>query len=180
MPRGRDQFLVLIDGRGTILHHPLFRELAAREKSVPDELIGPEYRVPERLLKSTGDSDYRDPLSRYEDEEGLAKQYDKRWLAAAAHVLPPIGATEHSESGLVVLVQSDYQSVVDPSRQLGRQFVYNSFWMLVVMVTVSLSLWYIVVRLFREPRAGLNRPATPIPESTSLHRMTTIPAKRRE
>ena len=48
------------------------------------------------------------------------------------------------------------------------------------MVTVSLALWYIVVRMFREPRAGLNRPATPVPESTPVHGLTTIAATRRQ
>ena len=47
------------------------------------------------------------------------------------------------------------------------------------MAAVSLGLWYIVVRTFREPRAGLKRPATPMPESTPLHGMTTIAAKRK-
>jgi hypothetical protein len=184
MPRGRDQFLVLVDAhegphQGVIMHHPLFKELAAHGKTVPDQLLNSDkYRVPLPLLLGEGDTDYQDPLSRYHDDEGLTKAYDKRWLAASAHVLPPIGAGEHSDSGLIVLVQSDYASVVRPARRLGEQFMHNSFWMLVVMATVSLSLWYIVVRLFREPRAGLNRPATPVPESTSLHGMTTMPVGR--
>jgi hypothetical protein len=81
---------------------------------------------------------------------------------------------------LLVVVQSKYQSVVRPARELGQQFIRNSFWMLTVMIAVSLSLWYIVVRLFREPRAGLNRPATPVPESTPLHKMTTVPLAQRD
>jgi eukaryotic-like serine/threonine-protein kinase len=181
IPRGREQFLVLVDGRagaerGTILHHPLFLEMAARGQAVPQELLGREYRVPAPLLNGEGDPAYRDPLGRFRDKEGLAQAFDRRWLAASAPVLPPIGATKHSESGLVVLVQSDYQSVVRPARQLGQQFIKNSFWMFVVMLSVSLSLWYVVVRLFREPRAGLNRPPTPVPDSTSDHGMTTVPA----
>jgi len=80
-----------------------------------------------------------------------------------------------------VLVQSDYRSVVRPARELGEQFVKNSFWMLIVMVTVLLALWYIVVRMFREQTAGLKRPATPVPESTPIHAMTTVPlGERRE
>jgi hypothetical protein len=114
-----------------------------------------------------------------QNNDTLFKRYNHRWLAAAAPVLPPFGAAEKSESGLVVLVQSDYQSVVRPARLLGEQFMRNSFWMLVVMVTVSLALWYIVVRMFREPTAKLGRVATPVPESTPLHGMTTIPAERR-
>jgi hypothetical protein len=186
MAQAPEQFLVLVDARageheGVILHHPLFQKLASRGKPVPDEIVDKkEYRVPRPLLLGEQDANYRDPLGRYNDAEELAKDYNRRWLAASARVLPPIGAGERSESGLVVLVQSDYQSVVDPAQQLGKQFIYNSFWMLVVVVTVSLSLWYIVVRLFREPRAGLNRPATPIPESTPLHGVTTVPVKRRE
>jgi len=94
-------------------------------------------------------------------------------------VLPPITAGEHSESGLVVLVQSDYQAVVRPARQLGQQFIRNSFWMFIVMMAVSLGLWYIVVRMFREPRAGLHRPATPLPSSSmALDGQTTLPASR--
>jgi hypothetical protein len=178
--RGHEQFLVLIDARpgedqGTILHHPMFAELVAKEHAVPGELLREKYHVPQSLLEKRKDPAYHDPLGDYHDPYGLAKVYRRRWLAAAAPVLPPIGAGAHSESGLLVLVQSDYQSVVRPARELGEQFVRNSFWMLVVMVTVLLALWYIVVRMFREPRAGLNRPVTPVPQSTPMHRMTTVP-----
>jgi eukaryotic-like serine/threonine-protein kinase len=165
-----NRFLVLVDGRlgaeqGTILHHPLFRDLAREEKSVPQTLLkDPEYRVPQTLLAGEGDTEYRDPLGAF--DHPAAERYNRRWLAASSRVEPPIGAGRHSESGLVVLVQSDYQSVVRPARQLGEQFVKNSFWMFVVMGTVSLSLWYIVVRMFREPRAGLTHPPTPLPTST--------------
>jgi len=183
--RGQDRFLVLVDARpgadeGTILHHPLFEEMAAKGKAVPDILFTPQYRVPEPLIHGEGDANYRDPLSRYEDKDNLTRDYDRRWLAASAPVLPPIGAAKDAKSDLVVLVQADYQSVVRPARQLGEQFIRNSFWMFVVMFTVSLSLWYIVVRMFREPRAGLTRPLTPLPTSTPPHDMTTVPAAPRQ
>jgi serine/threonine protein kinase len=172
------QFLVLVDARpgpdqGIILHHPLIEKIAAGSKSFPGELLRPEFRVSTEVIRGKRETNYRDPVGKFDDGEGLAKRYDRRWLAAAAPVLPPIEAGENSASGLVVLVQSDYQTVVRPARQLGQQFIRNSFWMFVVMLTVSLSLWYIVVRMFREPRAGLNRPATPIPQSTPLHEKTT-------
>jgi serine/threonine protein kinase len=180
----REQFLVLVDStgpdRGTILFHPYFQELAARGKTVPEALLSPPYRAAAALLNGEPETDYRDPIGRFPDPGGLAERYDRRWLAASAPVLPPITAGEHSESGLVVLVQSDYQAVVRPARQLGQQFIRNSFWMFVVMMAVSLSLWYIVVRMFREPRAGLHREPTPLPPSaTPLHGHTTLPASRR-
>jgi eukaryotic-like serine/threonine-protein kinase len=201
----RDRFAVLVDSRenkeeeeepGKILQHPLFEELASQNKSVPAALLGPKSRVPDNILKGEGSTEYFDPLGKYRAErregdtpesfaarqevEKLSQQFDRRWLAASAPVLPPIGAAETSQSGLVVVMQSDYQRVVEPARQLGRQFMRNSFAMFLVMVAVSLALWYIVVRLFREPRAGLNRPATPVPESTPIQGFTTIAAPRRK
>jgi hypothetical protein len=179
-----DRFLVLVDGRsgderGTIVHHPLFRDLAAKGKSVPQKFFDdPEFRVSAEQLAGRGDANYQDPMSRYKDLPEVSSHYDRRWLAASAPVLPPIGASQHSESGLVVLVQSDYQSVVLPARQLGQQFIKNSFWMFVVMATVSLALWYIVVRLFREPTAALGRPATPVPASVPAYGQTTVAAGR--
>ena len=133
--------------------------------------------MPADLVSGQG-REYDDPLGRFPDELGLAQRYARRWVAATSRVRSPRASDANVDSGLVVLVQSDYQSVVRPARQLGQQFIKNSLWMLVVMAAVSLGLWYIVVRTFREPRAGLKRPATPTPESTPLHGMTTIAAKR--
>jgi hypothetical protein len=181
---GHEQFLVLADARpgpdrGVILHHPLFEDMEVLGNEVPSELLRPEYRVPAVILRGQSLTNYHDPLGRFKDPHGLAQAYARRWLAASAHVLPPAGAAEHSESGLVVVVQSDYQSVVRPARQLGEQFIRNSFWMFVVMITVGLSLWYIVVRTFREPTAGLHRPATPVPESTAMDEASTMTAHPR-
>jgi len=179
---GHDQFLALVDARpgpdqGVILHHPFFEQIAAGARSFPGELLKPEFRVPADVIRGKRQTNYRDPIGRFQDSEHLASHYDRRWLATAAQVLPPIEAGENSQSGLVVLVQSDYQTVVRPARQLGQQFIRNSFWMFVVMFTVSLSLWYVVVRMFREPRSGLDGPATPVPgsvqQSIALHEKTT-------
>lgn len=175
-----EQFLVLADARdgeerGTILHHPLFHDLARQGRTVPQVLLGPDFRVPEPLLAGQPQADYRDPLARYTGDGGLAARYDRRWLAAAAPVLPPLGAGDHSASGLVVLVQSDYQAVVRPARELGSQFIRNSFGMVFVMVTISLSLWYVAVRMLHEGRARQPRPTTPLP-ATPSHGHSTLPA----
>jgi hypothetical protein len=173
------QFLVLADARdgeerGTILHHPLFHDLAEHGKTVPQVLLGRDYRVPDALLRGQPLADYRDPLARYTGDGGLAARYDRRWLAASAPVLPPLGAGDHSASGLVVLVQSDYQTVVQPAQELGGQFIRNSFGMVAVMVTISLSLWYVAVRMLHEGRAGRARPANS-PHATALLEASTLP-----
>ncbi|MEX2176061.1 MAG: protein kinase [Pirellulaceae bacterium] len=172
-----DRFAVLVDGRegddrGTILQHPLFTELLRKQPVLDEDFVDPRYRVSPELLAGERQRDYVDPLGLHRK----GKEYDRRWLAAAAPVLPPVGAAENSRSGLVVLVQSDYQSVVAPARQLGEQFVRNSFWMLIVMATVSLGLWYVVVRIFREPRPGLRRKIASAAESTPLHGLPTLAA----
>ena len=170
----RDQFAVLVDGRqgddtGTILQHPLFDELIAEGRPLED-FVQQQYRVPvSELLASKGEL-YQDPVSQHPE----GRKFAGTWVAAASRVRSPVAATENADSGLVVLVQSDYQSVVGPARNLGNQFVRNSLWMLAVVVVVSLSLWYIVVRMFREPRAGLRRSLAAANESTPLHSMTTL------
>lgn len=174
MSPSHDRFAVLVDGRqgddtGTILQHPLFDELITKGQPL-EEFVQPQYRVPVADLLAGSGQLYEDPVSRHEE----GHEYARTWVAAASRVRSPVAATEKTDSGLVVLVQSDYQSVVGPARNLGNQFIRNSLWMLAVVVVVSLSLWYIVVRMFREPRAGLRRALAGPSESTPLHSMTTL------
>ena len=176
-----DQFAVLVDGRegeftGTILQHPLFNELMEERRSLPEEFREPQYRVPARFLTGKTGGLYEDPLSRFDHK--LAEPYRRNWVAAASRVRSPVTASDDRGSGLVVLVQSDYQSVVEPARQLGDQFIRNNLSMLAVVIVVSLSLWYIVVRMFREPRAPLGRTISSAREPTPINSLTTIAAPR--
>jgi eukaryotic-like serine/threonine-protein kinase len=175
----QDRFAVLVDGRegddqGTILQHPLFAELR-RKRELRDGALNPKYRVPKKVLAGDAAQGYVDPVGQHP----AGSQFDRRWLAAAAPVQPPVGAGPYSQSGLIVLVQFDDEAVVRPARQLGDQFIRNSLWMLVVVITVSLSLWYIVVRLFRESHGPERQPLTQPAEQT-LHGMPTLaaPTKR--
>lgn len=177
----QDRFAVLVDGRpgneqGTILQHPLFTELLQEQAELDQDFLSPKYRVPTDLFTSQRAEDYTDPLGSHPK----GAKYNRRWLAAAAEVLPPVGAGENSQSGLNVLVQSDYEAVVRPARDLGHQFIRNSLWMLAVVIVISLSLWYIVVRIFREPRSGPKRRIAPTADSTSLHAVPTMAAPSRK
>jgi hypothetical protein len=191
--RQRNRFAVLVDGRegadtGTILQHPLFDELLAEYRSLPEVLFEPRYRVPRDLL--TGEKrEYDDPLGKFQGvgsdaqqlkQRELANAYERRWVAASSQVRSPARAGGNHESGLIVLVQSDYGGVVGPARHLGDQFIRNNMWMLAVVVVVSLSLWYIVVRMFREPRARLGRSISAAQGSTPLHGMSTLAAPTKQ
>ena len=175
----RDSFAVLVDGRpgdkGTILQHPLFDEVLRQQKSLPEDFL--EYRVPAEILTNKNGL-YIDPLSKH--EKGSA--YSGRWVAAAADVRAINSNNGKSGSGLIVLVQSNYEMVVQPARELGDYFFRNFLWMLVVVVVVSLGLWYLVVRLFREPRAGTVRKSGLARDPTPVHSLETLaaPAKKRK
>ena len=80
----------------------------------------------------------------------------------------------------MALVQSDYDGVVGPARELGNQFIRNSLWMLAVVITVSFALWYIVVRMFREQRAATRGKAGTTADSTPLHGISTLAAPTRK
>lgn len=186
------RFAVLVDGRegedtGTILQHPLFDKLLSVRRALPDAFLEAQYRVPADLLRGEGRV-YDDPLGQYggsgtpeqiEYERQLAAFYARPWIAAASPVQSPSMANGDTESGLVVLVQADYDGVVGPARELGNQFIRNSLWMLTVVIVISLSLWYIVVRLFREPRSPPRRTIGAAPDSTPLHGMSTLAAPTR-
>ncbi|MEX2027832.1 MAG: hypothetical protein WEH44_11025, partial [Pirellulaceae bacterium] len=122
-----DSTAVLVDGRpgrtGTILQHPLFDEIRSRGGKLPPEFAESEFRVAERILNASTGELYEDPLAQHP----LGLPYQGRWIAAAAHVAAPLGVTRDggrpADTGLVVLVQSSYDSVVAPVQQLGRNIL---------------------------------------------------------
>jgi hypothetical protein len=163
MSRGNKQSVVLVDARdgkeqGTILHHPLFVKLTAQGQSIPGELLGSAYHVPPSLVAGEATLDYVDPLSKYSAPNRPALDDAGRLLAASSPVLPPIGAAPDFDSGLVVVVQSDYDSVIEPTRQLGQQVMRSSFWMFVVIATGGFSMLYIVTGTLRELSTRLPTP----------------------
>jgi serine/threonine protein kinase len=173
----RNRFAVLVDGRhgadtGTILQHPLFDEVLREKTPVQDDFR--KYRVSPAMLTGQGGL-YEDPLGKH--PAGAA--YAKRWIAAASPVRALNANSPRRDSGLIVLVQSNYDMVVQPARELGNYFFRNFMWMLVVVVAVSLGLWYLVVRLFREPRPAARSSSGAITSLTPVHGAETMAATAR-
>lgn len=174
---------VLIDGRkghtGTILQHPLFDAITERNGKLPPEFVEPAYRVSERVLNASTGELFEDPLARHP----LGRSFSGRWIAAAASVAAPLGVTSDegkpTDTGLVVLVQSSYDSVVDPVQQLGRRFLWNFAGMLAVVMLAGVGVWLYTLRFFREPGTALRRRSTPPNDSTPLHGAATLPAPRK-
>jgi hypothetical protein len=173
---------VLVDGRaghtGTILQHPLFDKVRQRGGRLPPEFVEAKYHVPEDVLRSSTGQLYTDPLSQH----SLGLPFRGRWIAAAASVAAPLGVTSDEgkpqDTGLVVLVQSSYDSVVDPVRQMAGRFLWNFALMLAVVMLTGVAVWLYTWRYFREPPAP-QRPAPPEDDATPLHGAATLPAPRK-
>ena len=168
------RFPVLVDGRagedtGKILQHPLFDRLLDSRRHLPEEF--PEYRVPESLLSGKTGQLYRDPLSQHE----AGKDFAQQWIAAAAPVRTPGSSNGERTTGLMVLVQEDYDRVISPVQDLGRRLVREGILALCVIVVTSATLWYFVLRLYRDPTGAGRRIVDTPPESTPVHGMETLP-----
>lgn len=172
-----DSFAVLIDGRqgesgGTILHHPLYEQIAETTNRLPKEFF--EKRVPAEVMsgkakpQGTG-GNYADPLG--EHPLGAGK-FNRPWLAVAAPVKLPDASQK--DTGLMVLMQEDYRRVISPVQQLGRRLVQEGLTALAVVVVLSIGLWWFVIRLFREPRPTIRVPTPSSTQSTPLHDVPTL------
>ena len=177
---GGDSTAVLVDGRpgrtGTILQHPLFDHIRNRGGKLPPEFAEANYRVADRILQATTGELYEDPLSQHT----LGMSYRGRWIAAAAHVAAPLGITadggQPADTGLVVLVQSSYDSVVKPVQQLGRNILGRFALMLGVVMLIGVAVWLYTLRHFRDPATSIRRPSRPPNDSTPLHGASTLAA----
>lgn len=175
------QFAVLVDGRpgttrGTILQHQLFSKIAAQGGKFPEELLS--MRVPEEVLDGKADRLYSDPLGRHV----LGKEYDQPYIATAVSVrapsMPGVAYNSKTEdTGLDVLVQSRYEDVIRPVRQLSERLLRNIVLMLSVVIITGIGVWALAVRVFRDPK----RPRLALLETdapTPLHSMATLDAPR--
>jgi hypothetical protein len=184
------RFAVLVDGRpgdsyGAILQHPLYDKLLQRNNvtRLPGRLG--EYQVPlKELLDDNSEkvTRYEDPLAK--DKEGSL--FDRRWIAANAPVvLVPQGQqaaaeSEDAETGLVVLVQEDYDRAVAPVRRLGPQLVRIGVIAMGAVVLVVTVQWYFVVRLLsHRSRAAANRSARRS-GLTPVYNRTTVTGPQRD
>jgi eukaryotic-like serine/threonine-protein kinase len=176
----QNHLAVLVDGRpgparGSILQHKLFAEIDGKGGKLPDELLS--MRVPEDVLDGKADGLYADPLGQHLLGN---KKYGQNWIAAVASVrapsVPGVAYDPESEdTGLDVLVQSDYEDVIQPVRQLSQRLLRNIALMLAVVVIAGIGVWALALRVFRAPLPPRAAVANGL-EPTPLHNMATLPA----
>lgn len=168
-------FAVLVDGRegqrkGLVLQHPIY-EASDNSQRMPDGFI--DYRA-----KVFPDDEARiitDPLGEAADGE----RYGRQWLAAQARVQQNV-APGPRDTGLVIQIQQDYASLVEPVRQLSRSFFRLGLLALASFAAVVAALWVIVLRVSQAPSATMIRPGGGTQRLTSVHDMTTLFDRKRD
>ena len=182
------QFNVLVDGRegkGSILQHPLFESILQKGKAqnvqLPSEFSTADYQV--ALKGWNHKTDYVDPLSKHES----GKQFRSQWIAAkkkvqldAARSGTRVGG-DVIDTGLIVLVQENYEHATKPIENLSAQLRRVGISAFSVIVAGVLTLWLLVARSIRDPNERIRRKGGLRQPQSSLHSMATIelPSKLR-
>lgn len=174
-------FVTLVDGRegphrGQILQHPLFNEVLIQQASenpnaIPKLRDYGEYLVPLDRI-STASSMSSAPVELYHDPLGdlpEGKKYNRNWIAAKESV-----QLATLDTGLVVLVQEDYDLAREPVRLLGEGVRSDGLWALALILMGVFLLWALVARALRDPNEALRRSGGTMLLPSSLHSMETI------
>ena len=156
-------YVMLVDDRkdkqgnnaGIILEHPLF--LHARR-------LDPKGRLPLELMdirmnmaSIVEDEAGLDPLG--ETPVGQKYDYDRKFIIAKAEVGTNTtdGERDSSEeatvtgtSGIHVVAFEDYDSVLEPSKNLSIRLGRLALLALAILLSVAIGMWFLVKRLFRE------------------------------
>ena len=166
-----DHYVMLIDDRkdengdnlGKVLEHPLFsraRHLDADQR-LPQELA--DVRVNLESLSKLKTS--MDPLG--QTEVGRKLEYDRKFIIAIEEVnkeKAEVGADVSNDDasaatgkkGIYVIALEDYESVMEPSRNLSARLGRLAVLAFLILVSVAIGMWFLVTRIFRESRRRLS------------------------
>ena len=150
------------DNAGIILEHPLFLDIRRSKpgERLPEELIGVRTSLSDLTKGATG----KDPLG--ETSIGEQFEYDRNFIVASVEVgedtsekndVPadskaPVTGT----GGIHVVAFEDYDSVLEPSKNLSRRLGRLALVALAILLSVAVGMWLLVNRLFRETRRGFS------------------------
>ncbi|MDA0657620.1 MAG: serine/threonine protein kinase [Planctomycetota bacterium] len=176
----KDQFAAIVDSRegehyGQILQHPLFNQILETEAKLPLDIF--DYRVPLADMLSRPQQIYTDPLG----EHPLGQEFRRKWIASLEPVRltgdrdsrkDPSAADESQSTGLVVLVQDDYDAATTPVRRLHGELLPLGLWALLATTVATCLLWLFVYRSMRANRAKSLVQAAH--DNPALHNLETI------
>jgi hypothetical protein len=191
--RSDKQFAVLVDGRpgenrGVILQHPLYDDLLQSLEQLPARL-GPERRYRVNLDDPALAAQQEGGIQLYDDVLGSdenGQDYHQKWIAVKAPVLLEQvannnhGRRETIDTGLAVVVQESYEPAIAPIKDLSWRLLRLAGVAIFAFVLVIGGLWYLVVRMLRDPQAlPLASPRVPS-AATRLSSLPTVPVTQRD
>ena len=83
-------------------------------------------------------------------------------------------SSEDLDTGLVVLVQEDYDLAASAVHQLGDSLLKQGIVALSSVVLLVVALWYSVARALGDPNEAIRRQGGVRPSQTTIHSMETI------
>lgn len=131
----------LVANRGLILEHPEMRRIAGRPgEKLPLVHIDPAVlgalQVHHEVL------DYHDPFA------ALAPEFAARYVTAAEPIVyqlrSPDGRLKTEQTGLMVVVQANYDKAIEPVEALRRRLMLRGLLGLTVLIAVVVALWVFV------------------------------------
>ncbi len=145
------QYAALIDGRpgentGAILEHPFFHQNEINPKTIP--------RVPD-IEEIASTRRFLDPISLLAEGQNYARE----WIAALHAVEFDSDESSKAEKNdsLYVLVAEDSKAVFEPVTNLGNQLFWLAIYASAFFVVVALTMWLMVLRMFKESGNRLAR-----------------------
>ena len=197
-----ERFYVLVDGRegekeGVILQHPLFSQILDDDRTLDTQFsTASEYRV--RLNELNPDREYKDPLGNH--PEGIKAGYDVPFIVASRNVRLDRNAMQdggangidadtpapdgfapdkadllaEADTGLVVIVQENYENAMRPVGRLGSALLFRGFSALAVAILVVCTMWYFVARALGDANERLRLRNGPGGGNSTIHSMETL------
>ncbi len=163
-----DHYVMLVDTRkdeedlatgDVVLEHPLF--LSAKRQSggkgIPKELTDITIDMKQISTEETS----VDPFG----ETSMGSLYDRRFIVASEKVIKdsiknsvedsPESTEVTGQGGIHVLAFEDYESVLQPSRDLRGRLGRLASLAFLILLSVAIGMWLLVNRIFRESRRRL-------------------------
>lgn len=169
----------LVDGRpnqyqGIIFQHPLYSKLPRPDGKLPIDISAAELRADLATLRNKEAIEYVDPLGQI--PEGQA--YTGDWIAAASPVTFPwldnnLEAVKY-DTGLLLAVERRVSSAISPVKKLARTLLGEAIAALLVILLLSLVMWYFVSRMIRDSMNAARRGFSAGEVSSTVHSRDTI------
>lgn len=161
-----NQYAVMFDSRpgrnhGLVLEHPLFDKFQERKEKLPQELI--DCRI---NLSQVADPPFHDPISQTQ----IGRDYAGDYIAGYADIefsdLELQSVDARRRSGLAILVLENYQSIIQPSHELGRKLLNLGMRAAGIALLVAIVMWILAARMLKQSSRRLARAYSPTSDSS--------------